>query len=261
MADPVTESAIRACLHTAAVGRRLEVTPRLDSTNARCRELAKAGAPEGTVVVAQRQSAGRGTRGRHFFSPPGGVYLSILLRPGETVNPGHITCRAAVATARAIRRTCGAPVGIKWVNDLLLYGRKVCGILAEGEPDGRGGLRFCVLGIGVNVAATAFPPELAERATSLGNEGFAVERPVLIAAILEEWERATAAPLTDVMAAYRRLSLVPGRAVTVRRGDETFAAVAQEITDDGHLLVRTPAGERMELHSGEVQIRWETCDG
>ena len=256
----VTESAIRAQLHTVAVGHWLEVAPRLDSTNARCRELAHAGAPEGAVVVAEQQSAGRGTRGRGFFSPPGGVYLSILLRPGQAVDPGHITCRAAVTTARAIRRVCGAPVGIKWVNDLLLRGRKVCGILAEGEPDGRGGLRFCVLGIGVNVAATAFPPELAELATSLGNEGFAAERPALIAAILEEWERATAAPLTDVMAEYRRLSLVPGRAVTVSRGEESFTAVAEEITDDGHLLVRTPTGERRELHSGEVQIRWETFD-
>jgi len=255
MIQPITEEHIRAQLHTTLFGRTLRVLPETDSTNTVAKTLAAAGAPEGTVVVADRQSAGRGRRGRAFFSPQGGIYMSLILRPAADADPGLITSCAAVAVARAVRRLTALPVGIKWVNDLFIRGRKVCGILAEGETDPAGGLRFVVLGIGVNVAAMPLPPELADIATSLEAEGCPVDRCALIAAILEEWERAYATLRTgDFLEESRRLSVVLGREVQVVQGTETFPAVAQAIDDRGHLVVHTAHGEVI-LQSGEVSLR------
>jgi BirA family biotin operon repressor/biotin-[acetyl-CoA-carboxylase] ligase len=232
------------------------VEPVLSSTNLTAKELAVAGAPEGTVVVADSQTAGRGRLGRTFASPTGGVYMSVVLRPAVDTDPGMVTACAAVAVARAIRRLCDLPVGIKWVNDLLIRGRKVCGILAEGGLNpATGGLSYIVLGIGVNVAAAVFPEELKPIVTTLEGEGATVDRATLIAAILEEWEAAYATLSTgDFLADYRRLSVVLGRQVTVWRGKDTFPAIAEAIDDSGHLVVRT-AEDTITLRSGEVSIR------
>ncbi len=252
---PLTADAIRAQLHTACFGRQLEVYPEVDSTGTVVRRLAAAGAPEGTVVVAGRQTAGRGRLGRQFYSPEGGVYLSVLLRPAAGVSPGLITSCAAVAVARAIGLHTGLPVGIKWVNDIFLHGRKVAGILAEGElaPDGE--LSYVILGIGVNVAKTACPADLTHILTSLEEAGCCPSRAALIATILEEWERAyTALPTGDFLEEYRRLSVVLGKEVTVWRGAEHFPAVAEAIDEQGQLVVRTADG-LVTLPSGEVSLR------
>ncbi len=256
MSAPITEAAIRAALHTATFGHDLRVEPVLPSTNATAKELAAAGVPEGTVVVADRQTAGRGRLGRSFASPTGGVYMSLILRPEVDIDPGLVTACAAVAVARAICRLCELPVGIKWVNDLFIRGRKVCGILAEGGLDPTTGtLSYIVLGIGVNVQKAAFPEELASIVTTLEDEGAVVDRAALIAAILEEWESAYATLSTgDFLADYRRLSVVLGREVTVQRGNESFHATAEAIDDAGHLVVRTADG-LLTLRSGEVSIR------
>lgn len=254
--NTVTVQDIQRCLHTAVFGNTLVVEPLLPSTNDTARQLALNGAPEGTVVVADAQTAGRGRRGRAFFSPTGGVYLSIILRPTVGTDPGAITSCAAVAAARAIERCCAAQVGIKWVNDLYINARKVCGILTEGIPNHRGGLDFAVLGIGINVWGTAFPAELRNIATSLEREGYGVERCTLIAALLEEWERAyTTLSTGDYLEESRRRSVVLGKTVTVIRGRETFSAIAVDINENGHLLVETPAGETVELASGEVSLQ------
>ncbi len=253
--DPITADAIRAHLHTAVFGKTLVVEPQLPSTNDTARQLAAAGAPEGTVIVADSQTAGRGRRGRTFFSPTGGIYLSILLRPALGTDPGDITTRAAVATARAMERCCGTEVGIKWVNDLYIRGRKVCGILTEGVPNARGALDYAVLGIGINVWGTSFPLDLRPIATSLEAEGCPVARATLIAALLEEWEHTyTAMPAEAVLAESRRRSVVLGKPLTVIRGRETFSATGVAIQQNGHLLVETPAGEKIELTSGEVSL-------
>lgn len=253
--DNVTEDAIRQQLHTAVFGRDLRVAAVLPSTNLTARELAQAGAPEGTVVVAAAQTAGRGTRSRSFFSPQGGVYMSIVLRPREA-DGCLITSCAAVAVARAIERLCPLTARIKWVNDLYVDGRKLCGILTEAgfAPDNT--LDYVVLGIGVNVAAVTFPPEIADIATSLGNEGIAVDRNALIAAILEEWETAYATIGNGAfLAESRARSCVLGRRVTVTRGNEQFEATATDINDRGHLLVRKDDGDTITLLSGEVSIQ------
>ena len=223
------------------------VTEEIPSTNTALKE--RADAPEGTTLIAVRQTGGRGRLGRQFHSPAGGLYLSTLLRPDDAVG---VTCRAAVAAARAVENLCGAKIDIKWVNDLYLNGRKVAGILAEGvfAPDGT--LSAVVLGIGINVGATTFPDDLQSIATSLGNEGFPLAPEDVAAAFLNELCTALTDP--NAMEEYRRRNLVVGREVTVLRGGETYSAVAQSITDDGHLVVRTAHG-MVTLSSGEVSLR------
>ena len=222
------------------------VTEETPSTNTALKEMVNP--PVGTTLIAAQQTGGRGRLGRQFHSPEGGLYLSVLIPPTDAV-----TCRAAVAAARAIESLCGAKIDLKWVNDLYLNGRKVAGILAEGvfSPDGT--LAAVVLGIGINVGAMDFPADLQPIATSLGNEGFSLTREDVAAAFLNELEIA----LQDVtaMEEYRRRNIVPGRQVTVLRGGETYLATAEGITDAGHLLVRDTDGYTHELSSGEVSVR------
>ena len=229
----------------------LLVLDSIQSTNTRLRKMALAGAAEGSTLIAATQTGGRGRRGRTFSSSEGGVYLSTLLRPTAPTDPGLITCRAAVAAARAIESLCDLTVEIKWVNDLYIAGRKVAGILAEGVLAPDGGLSAVVLGIGINVCNT-LPDDLADIATTLQAQGVTVTREAVAAAFLNEWERA----LTDPhwMAEYRRRNLVIGRPVTVMQGDTSYAATALDVTDSGHLVVSTPEGERT-LSSGEVSVR------
>ncbi len=254
----VTETAIRRHLHTAVFGKTLIVEPLLPSTNTTARALAQDGAAEGTVVVAAAQSAGRGTRSRPFFSPQGGVYMSLILRP-RAEDAGLITSCAAVAVARAIERLCPLTVHIKWVNDLYCGTRKLCGILSEaGFNPADNSLGYVVLGIGVNVAAGDFPPDIAMSATSLGNEGYTVDRPALIAAILEEWENLYASiGKRTFLAENRCRSCILGKHISVCHGDEPFEARAVAITDEGHLLVETCTKEQILLKSGEVSIKMD----
>ncbi len=252
---PITAAQIEKQLHTRVFGRPLYVHEELASTNDTAKALAAAGAPEGTAVVAGRQTAGRGRRGRTFASAQGGVYLSFLLRPNHPLDPGMVTSCAAVAVARAIRRVSGVEVGIKWVNDLLIDGKKVCGILAEGGLNAVGGMEYMIVGIGVNVATVDFPPEVAKIATSLAASGVVVDPAALVAAILEAWEAAYATLASgDFLEEYRRRSVVLGHPVTVWRGSERFPAVAEGIDHQARLLVRTAEG-LVTLDSGEVSVR------
>lgn len=222
-----------------------------DSTNTQVMDMARHGAVEGVTLIVERQTGGRGRRGRTFASPEGGLYLSTLLRPDPDTDPGLVTCRAAVAGARAIESLCGLSVDIKWVNDLYLNGRKVAGILAEGVLSPEGKLTAVVLGIGINVTGT-LPPELDTIATTLEREGVTLTREDVAAAFLNEWERACADP--DFLGEYRRRNLVIGREVTVLQGERAYPATALAVTDRGHLLVRTAQGEQ-ELTSGEVSLK------
>lgn len=250
----MNETDIRRHLKTAVFGHPLVYEEATASTNDTCRRLAQQGAPEGTTVMARTQTAGRGRRGRNFLSPEGGVYLSLLLRPDPDVDPGHITTMMAVAAARAIQRLCPAPVGIKWVNDLYLNGKKLGGILTEGTADAGGRLIYAVVGIGINVKAT--PPEVRSIATSLADEGYTVDRNRLIAALLGEWENLyTHNDPREIREESRRRSVVLGHTVTVLRGNETFTARAVYINEQGHLLVKTADGETIELFSGEVSLQ------
>ena len=170
--DVLNAAAVAVQLDEATVkALQIEVVDRLPGTNAALRSRADAGAREGLVLIAQAQSAGRGRGGHSFYSPPGGLYMSILLRPeiGARQAVG-LTAMAAVAAARAAERLCGVPITIKWVNDLWKNGKKVCGILTEAALDLESGmLDYAVLGLGFNVAAPAdgWPEDLRDVAGAL----------------------------------------------------------------------------------------------
>lgn len=205
-----------------------------DSTNTRLKELAEQGAPEGTVLMAEEQTAGRGTGERSFFSPKGeGLYLSILLRPKVSLaDLLTLTGRCAAAVREGIERACGAPCQIKWLNDLYLNGRKVCGILAELSPRGD----YVVLGVGINLsqATQTFAAQgLGDIATSLAAEGYSVSREELAAAVLEELEemyRRFPAGKEDYLARYRTHCLTLGQQVKGGLAveiDDSFALVVE----------------------------------
>ena len=256
----LSKEKIIAKLGTSTFVSEVQIFSKLDSTNQYLKERAKAGAKEGTVIIANQQSAGRGRLGRNFFSPEGtGIYMSILLRPEvELQKSVRITSMAAVAVARAIETVSGIETKIKWVNDIFLNGKKVCGILTESGIDTTTGtLEYAVLGIGVNVGKITFPEELKEIATSVCNEcKVAVTRNELIAEILKELE-AWYPSLQDgsFLKESRERSLLLGKDILVVGSEEkNYQAKAVELDDMGHLWIDR-AGKKEVLHSGEVTVR------
>ena len=232
---------------------------RLESSNQTAKRLALSGAPHGTLVLTNQQSAGRGRMGRKFESPAGqGIYLSLLLRADiPAADAQTVTVSAAVAVCRAVKALCGLELSIKWVNDLYYHGKKVCGILTEagaGLESGR--LEWLVVGIGLNFTTPpeAFPAELRRLAGSLFPGGPApVSRVALAAAIAREL--LTLCPAFDCLEEYRARCFVPGHWVTVCTGRETYAALALSIDDAGRLVVRRENGREEALQHGEVSIR------
>ena len=258
--DILSEAEIRRFLDQDEIGGRIEVYPELDSTNTRAKQLAAQGAPHGTLVAADSQTAGRGRFSRRFYSPPrSGLYLSMILRPSLPAERAvMITSLAAVAAARAIESLADVDVGIKWVNDLYIGGRKCCGILCEASMDFEsGGLEYVVAGIGINTARMRFPEELETIATSVGNEcGAPVSRSRLAAEIANQ----VAALYPDLasgafMEESRRRSVVIGREITVLGGAEPYTATAADIDSQGRLVVRLPGGRTEILNSGEISIQ------
>ena len=189
---------------------------------------------------------------RRFFSPTGGLYFTTVLRSTLSVREyGAITPFAALAVARAIERTCNVRVQIKWINDLLLDGKKVCGILAESGMD-QNGVPYILLGIGINTGETVFPPELKEIAASIP----ACDKNALLLAILEELDGTDAAILAKKWTEeYRQRSAVIGRKINVIEGECTRRAMALDITESGAMIVRFESGEIGELHGGEISLR------
>ena len=234
----------------------------LDSTNRYLKKLGADGAKEGTVIIANRQSAGRGRFGRSFFSPgEKGIYMSILLRPEISLERSVlITSLAAVVVAEAIEKVCGLPAKIKWVNDVFLNGKKVCGILTESGIDAEKGiLAYAVLGIGVNVGEMEFPEELNNIATSVSNEcGVKVAKETLIDEILLELEKWYPA-LSDggFLEESRKRSILLGKEILIL--DETvpggsYSAKALDINELGNLIIERN-GKVSVLNSGEVSVR------
>ena len=232
---------------------------RLESSNQTAKRLALSGAPHGTLVLTNQQSAGRGRMGRKFESPAGqGIYLSLLLRADiPAADAQTVTVSAAVAVCRAVNALCGLELSIKWVNDLYYHGKKVCGILTEAGADLESGrLEWLVVGIGLNFTTPpeAFPAELRRLAGSLFPGGPApVSRVALAAAIAREL--LTLCPAFDCLEEYRARCFVPGHWVTVCTDRETYAALALSIDDAGRLVVRRENGREEALQHGEVSIR------
>jgi len=241
----------------------VEVKKTVSSTNKSVRELAMKGMPEGYVLAAEGQTAGKGRMGRWFYSPLGhGIYFSLLLRPGsKTKDASLITAAAAVATAQAIEKILGVKTGIKWVNDLFIRDKKVCGILTEAVFGMESGLvESAVLGIGVNVTKPkdGIPKELEKIITTVTErtEGTEGERCRLIAAVLDKfWEYYQNLERRDFLDEYRKRSIIIGRDILVISGEEKTPAHALAIDNECGLVVRYENGAIATLNSGEVSIR------
>ena len=264
--DALTEPEIRRFLgETARVGRALVCLPEVDSTNLRAKQLAAEGAADGTVVVADLQTAGRGRLGRSFQSPGGqGIYLTALLRPDlppERLSP--VTAMAGVAVCRAVERLCKVSPGLKWPNDPVLEGKKLCGILTELSLEGETGrVQDLVLGIGINVSQRPedFNPEVREIATSLAQAlGRPMSRPALAAEVIREVDQLYAAlaagELGPYLAEYRRRCVNLGRTVRLLGPGGGETAEALDIDADFGLVVRTADGTVRTVRSGEVSVR------
>lgn len=255
----LTAAGISACLCTEGI--HITALESVDSTNTYLRTLAEGGAPEKTVIVAVEQTAGRGRSGKKFLSPPGtGLYMSILLRPRLTMADSLlITTAAAVAVARAIETVTGRGTQIKWVNDVYVDDKKVCGILTEGALDlESGGLRYAILGIGVNICAPAdgFAPEIRDIAGALLADGAAECRAPLAAAIVDNFFA-----LYPTLAEkkffddYASRSMLDGKPIEVMRGNTRIPATALGIDRDFRLRVAYADGEEEALAAGEVSTR------
>ena len=235
----------------------------IDSTNTRAKELAKEGAPAGTVLVAGNQTGGRGRMGRSFSSPAGmGVYLSVILRPGCKGNQlMHLTCAAAVAACEAVEKASGTLPGIKWINDLVCGKEKLGGILTELSVNSDGFVDWAVVGIGINCCQkkTDFPTELQDIATSLLLQTGKACSPALLAACLTEslyeMDKILLSQKQQLMDIYRRYCVTLGKKILVVRGDESAYGEALDLDEDGGLLVRFSDGTEKIVNSGEVSIR------
>ena len=256
--DRLELAAVRSALGGHPWADTLELLPTVDSTNNYLKTLGASGAPHGTVAIAEAQTGGRGRLGRRFDSAPGaGIYLSVLLRPACPPQAlMTLTAQAAVATRRAIRTVTGAETGIKWVNDLVLNGRKLCGILTELSIEAESGLvSYAVVGVGVNCnrAVEDFPPELRGTVGSLRSEtGTRVDRNALAAAMIREL---SALPALDWREEYRSACVNLGREVQILApGQPPHTGKALDVGPDAELIVQTETGTEA-VQSGEVSVR------
>ena len=261
--DLLSPGELAGALAGRTVGAALLCLDTVDSTNTELKRRA-ATAPDGLAVLAQEQTGGRGRLGRSFVSPAGkGLYLSVLLRPQCVLaDAGMLTAWTAVAVCRALERCCGVRAGIKWPNDIVLEGRKLCGILTELELEAEtAALRHVIVGVGINVSQDAadFGPEVAPVAISLAQAlGQAPRRSQLAAEVLsalDDLYRAFPAQKADYLARYRALCVTAGRAVRVLRPGQVRTGTAEAVNEDFALLVRWDNGEQEALSSGEVSVR------
>ena len=236
----------------------------LESTNTTLKRMAQEGTPAGTVIVADRQTGGRGRLGRTFLSPGGvGVYLSALIRPNcAPTQLMHLTCAVAVAMCDAVEHAFGFRPGIKWTNDLVVENRKLGGILTELGLDPRTGLvDYAILGIGINCGQNEsdFDESIRSFATSARMvTGQSVSRERLIAEMikaLEIMDRDLLTSPADLLDRYRRDCITLGQDVSIVRGDEVRHARALDIDAEGGLIVRYDTGETGTVTSGEVSVR------
>ena len=260
--DRLTREGVLAALGEHPWKNYVQVFDSIDSTNTYARQLAAGGAPEGTVVVADHQTAGRGRRGRSFLSPSGvGVYLTVLLRP--QVRPEqilHLTAMVGVAACNAVERVSGLRPGIKWTNDLVYGKKKMSGILTElsVEAETRE-TSYVVSGIGLNCGEDEFPEELRDMATSIKMEtGKPVDRCELAAELIRELERMNRGLFTEKeiwLRQFARDCVTVGQDVKIVRGDEVRFAHVDGIGPDAELLVTYPDGAKDTVSSGEVSVR------
>jgi BirA family transcriptional regulator, biotin operon repressor / biotin---[acetyl-CoA-carboxylase] ligase len=257
-------AAFLAALRTERFGRQLKYTEEVESTQLVIQQLVQAGAEEGALALAELQTAGRGRLGRVWHSPKGkGLWFSILLKPDwlNLANTPQLTLLTAVAVCRAIRSATSLEVGIKWPNDLLIDGKKIGGILLEASVE-NGSLRHVIagIGIGVNLAAEDYPPELLEKATSLSlAAGKKIDRSALLAQILAELEQLyrlyQAEGFAPVKLLWEALTVSLGRRIVCTTPQGQIEGLAECIDDQGALTLRMDDGSIRTVYSGDIDFR------
>ena len=260
--DVMSKAEIESLVHAKWAGARVVCYEETDSTNVRAKEAGEKGEEHGTLFVAERQEAGRGRRGRRWESPAGvSIYMTILLRPElAPVEAPRLTPLMAIAVAEGIRRVTGLDCQIKWPNDVIIGGKKICGILTEMSAE-IGLINYLVIGVGINVNQESFPKEIETKATSLKLElGRHVRRSELIAAVMEEFEVCyetffKTGDLSQVREKYNRMLVNRGREVRVLEPGNEYEAYALGINDEGELIVRTKDGRERTIYAGEVSVR------
>lgn len=261
--DILSPQGMAPYLDSGIAAEQIHVFGEVDSTNRVAKEMALANADHGTVVIADSQTAGRGRYGRSFCSPPGsGLYMSVILHPDQLRLPALSLLMpfAALAVCQVAEQFTQDRLQIKWINDVYLGGRKICGIMTEAASDFESGtVQWVVLGIGVNiyVAEQFFPEELRR---TVGAVCRREERPgarnlfaaMLLNKLLAQEPGASGELL---LAEYKKRSMVLGRDVEVVQGEETYPARAVDIDQAGNLVVVKEDGEAVSLGAGEIRVR------
>lgn len=260
--DVLSEAELESLRSTKWAGKSIFVFKETDSTNIQAKTGGEKGEPHGTLYVAESQSAGRGRRGRSWESPAGeSIYMSLLLRPEfPPVKAPMLTLVMALAVARALRERTGVDVQIKWPNDLVVQGRKICGILTEMSTE-MTWINYVVIGIGINVNQNEFPEELKDCASSLKMEtGRRFRRSHLIAAVMEHFEMyyeqfLQEGSLAGFRKEYNELLVNKDRQVKILEPGNHYEAYALGINDTGELIVEKEDGSVQNIFAGEVSVR------
>ncbi|MFC1967232.1 biotin--[acetyl-CoA-carboxylase] ligase [Chloroflexota bacterium] len=255
MVEDISQQSLSEGLTTNIIGRNIVYYPSVTSTMEAARQAVERGEGEGTVIIAGRQSAGRGRIGRTWLSPEGGVALSVILRP-KMANLPHLTMLACLSVAYSIKAVTGLKTQIKWPNDVLINDKKVCGILTENDLRGNR-VRNSIIGIGINVNISIKDyPEIAGIATSLAGEtGDEVSRVDIISSLLAEMERLYLTlpdRAEEIFHAWRDSLITLGRNVTVQNGATTYEGMAESVDRDGTLMLRDKAGRLKRVVAADV---------
>lgn len=241
------------------LGGEIIILDETASTNNYAKELAANGAAHGTVIIAEKQSSGKGRLGRKFESPAGkGLYMSVIVRPEFPIEFAPlITSAAAVASAEAVEMLCGCHVDVKWVNDLYMNGKKICGILTEASLGlEMNMLDFAVIGIGINVRSFDFGAELNSRVTTIEDaSGKIISRNELCALILERLEiYLDGIENRSHLEEYRRREILTGNIITANAGNQTVRGFAEGVDDNANLRITLEDGKEFILSSGEANL-------
>lgn len=260
--DLMTEAEIKSLMHTDWVAKEVLYFDTIDSTNTKAQELAEKGYPSGTLVVADKQESGKGRRGRSWVSPSGtGIFMTLMIKPD--INPNNasmLTLVAALAVAKAITSVTGEEALIKWPNDIVVNGKKVCGILTEMNAQ-FDYINHIVVGIGINVHNESFPEEISQMASSLTIEagGKRFHRAQIIAETMSYFEQyydtfLKTQDLSALVREYDKLLVNRNKSVRVLDPKEPFDGKAMGITPKGELIVDTWESRKL-VSSGEVSVR------
>ena len=266
--DILSVQGILPFLTNSDISDKIKIFASLESTNITAKGLAISGVEHGTTIIAESQTAGRGRYDRKYFSPPGhGIYMSVILRPAQRhwiETPTLVTSYAAISVCEAIETATGKKPRIKWVNDIFLDGKKICGILTEAVSDFESGnIQWIVVGIGINFARpdAGFPDDIKHIAGAIFPDGApTTTRNRLAAEVINQitaFERRY--NLKEMLEEYKKRLNMLGQKVTITGSNGSYEAFAIDIDDTGRLIVKKDNGEVFALSAGEVSARVHGC--